>query len=156
MNMMTGVPATACPYCTSSLGRWPDKQLVHRCKACDRPLGRIRVKRDVRLYRIMPMLDLTKILGTAIAVCAMALMILDPGRIREFVVLIAFALTVYGLTDMLEGLLAIRTGIDRTARKLRTGPPATRTGWFKMGFGVATLSVALIGILARASLSSTL
>ena len=67
MNMLTGVPAANCPYCTKPLGRWADAHLVHRCAGCDRPLGRVRVSRSVRLYRIMPMLDVTKILGTVLA-----------------------------------------------------------------------------------------
>ena len=156
MNMLAGVPSAACPYCAKPLGRWPEPQLVHRCAACTRPLGRIRMSRKVPLYRIMPMFDLTKVLGTAIALSGMLLMILDPSGMRAFVVLIAFALATYGLTDICEGVLASCTGIDRTARKMRTGTAAKRIGWAKAGFGVATLSVAIMGIFATSSITSTL
>ena len=37
MNMLTGVPAANCPYCTNPLGRWADEQLVHRCAAATVP-----------------------------------------------------------------------------------------------------------------------
>ncbi|QNE07717.1 hypothetical protein [Croceicoccus marinus] len=114
------------------------------------------MSRQVALYRVMPMFDLTKILGTAIALSGMLLMILDPSRMRAFVVLIAFALATYGLTDICEGVLASRTGIDRTARKMRTGTAAKRIGWVKAGFGLATLSVSIMGILATSSITSSL
>jgi len=67
MNMLTGVPAANCPYCAKPLGRWADEKLVHRCAACDRPLGRVRVSRSVRLYRIMPMLVDRRGKGTPVA-----------------------------------------------------------------------------------------
>ena len=115
MNMLTGVPAANCPYCTKPLGRWADAHLVHRCAGCDRPLGRVRVSRSVRLYRIMPMLDVTKILGTVLALSGMVLMVVDPALVKGFVLLIAFALMTYGLTDVFDGWLSVRTRIDRTA-----------------------------------------
>lgn len=147
MNMLAGVPNAACPYCTRSLGRWEDSRIIHRCAACRRPLGRIRTGRELAIYRVMPMLDLTKILGTAIAVLGMLLMLIDQSRMQAFVMLIAFALTIYGLTDISEGILARQTRLDRTGRKLRTGAQAQRLGWIKMAFGVATLSVAMMGII---------
>ncbi len=156
MNMMAGVPAADCPYCAKPLGRWAEPQLIHRCKSCTRPLGRIKVSRQVALYRVMPMFDLTKIFGTTLALSGMVLMILDPSRMRTFVMLIAFALATYGLTDMSEGVLAYRTGIDRTARKLRIGAATKRVGWVKIAFGLVTLSVAVMGVLATSSITSHL
>jgi hypothetical protein len=155
MNMLTGVPAANCPYCTKPLGRWADEQLVHRCAACDRPLGRVRVSRSVRLYRIMPMLDVTKILGTVLALSGMVLMVVDPALVKGFVLLIAFALMTYGLTDVFDGWLSVRTRIDRTARKMRTGAAARRAGLAKILFGFLTLTVAIMGIVVRSSLGAT-
>ena len=104
----------------------------------------------------MPMFDLTKILGTVIVLSGMVLTILHPTRMRAFVVMIAFALATYGLTDIFEGGLASRIGITRTARKLRTGPAAKRSGWVKIAFGSAKLSVAAMGTIATSSITSNL
>lgn len=155
MNMLTGVPAANCPYCTKPLGRWADAHLVHRCAGCDRPLGRVRVSTSVRLYRIMPMLDVTKILGTVLALSGMVLMVVDPALVKGFVLLIAFALMTYGLTDVFDGWLSVRTRIDRTARKMRTGAAARRAGLAKILFGFLTLTVAIMGIVVRSSLGAT-
>ena len=155
MNMLTGVPAATCSYCTKPLGRWDDAHLIHRCAACDRPLGRIRTSRTVRLYRVLPMLDVTKIFGTVLALSGMLLMVADPALIKAFVLLIAFALMTYGLTDIFDGWLSVRTQIDRTARRMRTGAPARRVGWGKILFGMLTLSVAIMGIVVRSNLVTT-
>lgn len=101
------------------------------------------------------MLDVTKILGTVLALSGMVLMVVDPALVKGFVLLIAFALMTYGLTDVFDGWLSVRTRIDRTARKMRTGAAARRAGWAKILFGFLTLAVAIMGIVVRSSLGAT-
>ena len=156
MNMMAGISAAQCPYCGDNLGQWVEPRSTHICASCERPLGRMRASRKVRLYRIMPMFNLTRIAGTVITIVAIISAIATQGKMAEAVLMIALALGIYGLTDIADGWLAVKSKIDRLGSTFRQGRSAQRIGWMKLLFGLATIAIALLGIMTWSSITSSM
>lgn len=119
-------------------------------------MGRIRVSRKLRLYRIVPMSNVTRIAGTGVALAAIAIAVLMPGAMGQAVWMIAVALAIFGLTDVIDGLLATRSRVDRMGKNTRHGQRAITFGIIQTLFGLATVLIALMGLIAWASIETTM
>lgn len=137
---------TICPYCASGLAGWPEPLPLHECGRCRRPLYRVRTHVRTRSYAVLPLGGVLQTIGSVIVLGSVASLSIELLTLRGFVLAVTFALAVYGLADVDDGILAVVTRCDRTGRNLRSGPAARRIGWFKIVFGLLTLGAATIGL----------
>lgn len=80
-------------------------------------------------------------------VCLVIAFAVSPTSGREFVKAFTLMLFVIGSVLVVDGILAVRTGIDRTWSNRRTGRPACVLGLAKVLVAMVALMLVIIGIL---------
>lgn len=80
-------------------------------------------------------------------VCLVVAFAIAPTSGREFVKACTLMLFVIGSVLAVDGILAVRTGIDRTWSTRRTGRSARALGVAKVFAATAALMLVMIGIL---------
>jgi hypothetical protein len=139
-----------CPYCSSILRFWPEKAPVHGCETCLRPLAIIPTGYcQPRIYRIYTLFDLAKYTTALIAFTIIAGLAFNSFSERTLILMTVMVFFVHGSMDLADGLLSLRTGIDRTWQKLSAARAAKVYGLLKTIAGIVLIAGALFGIATR-------
>lgn len=137
----------ACPYCGAALPFWPRTAPVHGCQNCLRPLvivpGNIR---RPRYYRIHTLFDIAKYLTAFAAILIIAALAIGKATPSALVAMTILVFFVHGSMDMADGILGLKTGLDRTWNR-RTGPRASEIyAALKIVFGATLLVGCAAGV----------
>lgn len=100
------------------------------------------------------MFNVTRFLGMALVLAGISVAVLMPGAMGSAVLMFALALAVFGITDVIDGLRATRSRMVCTGKHTRHGQQAVTFGTMQTLFGLATVLIALIGLIAWASLET--
>lgn len=148
MNMMDRFGLTPCPYCSAGMLPWTPGKRVHHCGRCQRPLAIYRglLKRD--RFRIIPVYAAVHATAALLFVVAVGVALMGAGEVRHIFLAIAFPLALFGASDVADGYLSIRTGINKTLGRVRRGGVARAFGAGTILFGLAGCVIAAIGIAA--------
>lgn len=140
--------APSCSYCGNHLGTWPPSGPVEPCRVCRRPTVFVPIpgSRPRRLL-MLGLLDAGASLYGNATVCLVVAFAIAPTSGREFVKACTLMLFVIGSVLAVDGILAVRTGIDRTWSTRRTGRSARALGVAKVFAATAALMLVMIGIL---------
>ncbi len=139
-----------CPYCSSSLQFWPEHAPVHGCETCLRPLAIVPTGyRQPRVYRIYTLFDLAKYATALIAFTIIAGLAFNSFSARSLIIMTVMVFFVHGSMDLADGILSLKTGIDRTWQKLSAARAAKVYGVLKTVAGTALIAGALAGIATR-------
>lgn len=153
MNMAAGMSSAQCPNCRRSIGRWIEPRMTHICVSCGGALVRLRVRRKLRLYRIIPVTKLLRILGSVVALAAIVSALAMPEGIRNAVFMVAVALATFGTADIVEVWFDVR-GRWRSHGTMARKPNAK--GWETFGqvtLGLLYILLAAIGFVVWASVT---
>lgn len=148
MNMMDRFGLTRCPYCSNGMLPWTPGKRVHHCERCQRPLAIYRSLLRGRRFRITPLYAAVHATAAILAFLAMAVVLVVGGNPRHIIAAIAFPLALFGASDVADGYLSVRTGVNRTFGRVRLGRGARALGIATILFGLAGCLVAAIGIVA--------
>ncbi len=129
---------------------WASGKRVHYCELRQRPLAIYRspLRRD--RFRIIPLYAAVHATAALLVVLAMTLVLVADGSARQIVLAIALPLALFGASDVADGYLSVRMGVDRTLGRVRIGRGARALGAGTILFGVADCLIATIGIVALA------
>ena len=136
-----------CPCCLRPIYEWRQGSWIEPCRTCERPLVLVRSPADRQgPRRLRSLFDLVSA-GYGIAmvalIAAFAVIHLGPlGFSRALAVL----LFVIGPLLCVDGVLSLRTRIDRTWGRLRQGGAASAIGAGKVVSGAIALAMAWIGL----------
>lgn len=151
MNMMS-LPRPVCPYCQAQMRRWPLGQPVLACDTCRRPILRYLARPRARIFRLRPVYTVVHAVALVILFAAVATVAFGGLETRHVILAVAIPIAMFAASDIADGWLSWRTGVDRGWRKLRTGRVARAIGVARTAFGVAGVAVAVIGLLAYGEL----
>jgi len=151
MNMMS-LPRPTCPYCHAEMRRWPLDQLILPCDTCKRPILRYLARPSARIFRLRPVYTAIYAAAFVVLLITMALIAFSPVETRHIIPSVAIPIAMFGACDIADGWLSWRTSIDRGWQKLRRGKAARAIGLARAAFGVAGVTVAVVGLLAYGEL----
>jgi hypothetical protein len=145
MSLRNRTPLPRCAYCLVPIHSWPSRSVIEPCGACKRPLtivtGRYGHAGQVRIRSVLGIASACYGVAVVLLIVAFALTQIEA---RQFVKLFTLLLFVIGSVLAVDGVLALRTGVDRTWERLRAGRSAKVMGAGKLAAGaVATLLVAI-------------
>lgn len=135
-----------CPCCGTAVTALPSPWAIEPCRICKRPLALVRMIARHPRYQLRNVLDLV---GSAygIATVALVLAFLTSGMdARTFAKAIAVLLFVIGSLLMVDGVLSLRTGVDRTFNITRQGVAAAILGGGKLSSGIAAFILMATGL----------
>ena len=141
----------ACPYCGAALPYWPRGAPVHGCRTCLRPLvivpGTVRRPPYYRIHTLFGIVKILTALGAIFIIAALGFGLASPSA-RVAMTIMAFF--VHGSMDMADGILGLKTGIDRTWNR-QTPLSASKIGAIlKLAFGLLLLGGTALGLSIRA------
>lgn len=154
MNMAAGISSAQCPKCGRSVGHWTERRITHLCASCGAPLIRFKASRKLRLYRIIPVVELVRIAGSLVTAAAIVTAAAMTGGIRAAVFMVATALVAFGGADV------IQEGFEMRARSPRSdtivGRPKTRRwpNYARLASGLICIALGLIGFVVWASVTT--
>jgi len=154
MNMAAGIGGAQCPKCSRSVGQWTEPHMIHVCASCGAPIIRFRASRRIRLYRLIPLAELVRIVGSLITVAAIMSAVAVPEGIQPAILMVASALIAFGVADMIQEGFAMRA--RRLHRDTITGRHRTG-GWTtfaRLSAGMICFALGLIGFVVWASLTT--
>ncbi len=129
---------------------WPDRSPIHGCDTCLRPLAIIPTNfRHPRIYRIHTLFDLAKYATALIAFTIIAGLAFNSISARALIIMTVMVFFVHGSMDLADGVLSLKTGIDRTWQKISAERAAKVYGLLKTIAGIALIAGALAGIATR-------
>jgi len=140
--------APICGYCDRGFTAWPPRAPVEPCHICRRPTMFLAIPwtRPRRLL-VSGLLDAGASFYGIATVCLVVAFAIAPTSGRDFVKAFTVLLFVIGSVLAVDGILAVRTGIDRTWSVRRTGRPARFLGVAKVLTSAAALLLVMVGIL---------
>lgn len=126
---------------------WPGTRRLFGCSTCLRVLTFVR-DRSPEGARIVPLFDLVRYLVTFSGAVTLFYALFSNQTVGTVVTVISTMLAIYGATDFTNGLCTLRSGIDRTFRKLREeSTAAVSLGLARLVFGALTVWLAMVGFL---------
>ena len=146
MNMMGRVRAR-CECCRADLPPFPAGSRIEPCRTCRRPMVLLRpLVGSLDPGRVRGLFDLagavTGIL-MMVLISAFVLTSMSPLRFSKWLTILIFAM---GSVLAVDGILSIRTGIDKTWHRRRRGRPARMLGGAKIAGAVYALLMVVIGV----------
>ena len=136
-----------CPYCSRPILSWPTGATVESCWSCNRPL--VRVNRLLgRSGGLEPrsLLDLiSTVYGVSVVILVFTFAFTGMDA-RTFAKLFSVLLFVTGSVLAVDGVLALRTGLDCTWKRLRSGRPARLLGAGKIAAGAVAMLLLAVGL----------
>ena len=136
-----------CPCCSRPIYEWRHGAWIEPCRRCERPLVLVKSAMDWngprRLRNLFDLVSAGYGIATVVLVAVFALTNLGPvGFSRAFAVL----LFVIGPLLIVDGVLSLRTKIDRTWGRLRQGAAASAIAVGKVVSGSIALAMVWIGL----------
>lgn len=146
--MISGTPpGTSCPYCLARIASWPERNPIHGCTTCLRPLLIHRATwRAPRLYRITPLFHVAKQITALAALAILIAIAFDLVTIRTLFSAVIITFFVNGSMDAADGYLGIKTRIDRSWNKLTSTDKVIAQAGLKVFVGALLLLAALFGL----------
>ena len=135
-----------CPCCSAALGALPQSWTIDPCATCRRPLALVRMSARGRVYRLCNVLDhVGTIYGvsTLAVVIAFALFDINAWVLAKAIIVLLFVIASMLITD---GVLGLRTSIDRSWNVTHRGTAARIRAAGKVGGGVAGFILTTVGI----------
>lgn len=135
-----------CPCCGTILTALPSPWTIEPCRDCKRPLVVIRPIARRRMIHVRNLLDL---IGSAYGIATIGFVLAfvsSEMEARGFVKTVTILLFVIGSLLMVDGTLAMRTGIDRTFNIPRRGLVAKLLGGGKVAAGLAAFVLVGTGV----------
>ena len=139
-----------CPICHQPLTR-PFRHNTTQCPACQRSLLRspplAKLNGDEALISFVPLI--------AVLTCIFMVLLVPCLFLAESLVGIPSKITVLAILILLlplsfalgwDGLLSLKTGIDKTKNRLSRGPEARFTGLSKIVLGLGLIGIAIFGL----------
>lgn len=126
---------------------WPNTAPFYHCHQCQRPLGRYLMSRAPRIYRIFSVIAAAKVIAALAGVIMLVGLIAGRHSLTSLAFAFAVQLTLYGATEITDGVLGLGSGIDRTARTVRDGRRARLWSWGKIAYGLVNCTLAALGFL---------
>lgn len=139
--------APTCAYCGDRFAPWPASVPVEPCSSCKRPTLFLPIpwSRPSRLV-VTGLLDAGASLYGVATICLIVAFALTPTSVREFVKAFTLMLFVIATVLAVDGILAIRTAIDRTWSRRRFGSLARGLGIAKITAAAAALTLMITGM----------
>lgn len=147
MNAPFGHTLPRCPYCSRPIISWPTAATVEPCWSCKRPLVRLnRVFGRSAGFQPRSLLDMLST-GYGVSVVILVFTFAFTGMdARTFAKAFSVLLFVTGSVLAVDGILALRTGIDCTWKRLRSGRSARLLGAGKIAAGVVAMLLLIVGL----------
>lgn len=147
-------PATAfpyrrpgCPYCGHTIDHWPKEAHVQSCRLCLRPMILLRWPTDWNgPKRLRGLLDVGFALYGLLTIALVAAFIITGLTPHAFAKGFSVLLFIIGSVLAADGVLGLRTGLDRTGKRLRSGRPARVLAGGKLVAGSAAITLLCIGL----------
>ncbi len=145
MSTRSSAALPRCAYCSVPMQSWPSNALIEPCPACKRPMTIARGPLEhPGTSRIHSVLGIASACYGVAVVLLIATFALTQMEARQFVKLFTLLLFVIGSVLAVDGVLALRTGIDRTWERQRSGRAAVVMGVGKLtASAIATMLVAI-------------
>ncbi|WP_348979597.1 hypothetical protein [Sphingomonas sp. VNH70] len=137
---------TQCPCCGTAVTALPSPWTIEPCGNCKRPLALVHMIGRHPSYQLRNVLDLV---GSAYGVATVALVLafVTSGMdAKAFAKAVTVLLFVIGSLLMVDGVLSLRTGVDRTFNITRRGVAAAILGGGKLCSGIAAFILMATGI----------
>lgn len=135
-----------CPCCSIEITALPSPWTIEPCGECKRPLALVRMIARTRAYKLRNVLDLV---GSAYGIATMALVlafVMSEMDVRTFAKAVTILLFVIGSLLIVDGVLSLRTRVDRTFNVTRRGVAAAMLGSGKLGAGMAAFILVATGL----------
>lgn len=141
----------ACPYCGALLPYWPRAAPFHGCRTCLRPLAILPggIRRP-HYYRIHTLFDIAKYLTALAALFIIAALGFGPASPSALVGMTIMVFFVHGSMDMADGILGLRTGIDRTWNRKTPLSTSKLMASLKLASGLLLIAGSAFGLAIRA------
>lgn len=140
-------PLPCCAYCSMPMQSWPSDALIEPCPACKRPMTIARSPLEhPSQVRIRSVLGVASACYGVAVVLLIATFALTQMEARQFVKLFTLLLFVIGSVLAVDGVLALRTGIDRTWERKRSGRSAKIMGLGKLAASAVATLLVTVGV----------
>lgn len=147
MQHVRHLSSPVCGYCRTPFAPWPPEGIIEPCQSCKRPSVFITIfwTRPSRILGTGLLSAGTSLYGIATLSLVLAF-IVTPSSAREFVKAFTLLLFLIGSVLAVDGILALRTGVDLTWRRLRYGTAAKVMGAGKLAAAAFALMLVLTGV----------
>lgn len=137
----------ACPYCGHQIGHWPKASSIEPCRMCRRPMVLIRWPLDWNgPKRLRGLLDVGYTVYGLATLALVGAFAFVPMSVRTFVHLFSVLLFVAGTLLGVDGILGLRTGLDRTDKRVLTGKAAYIMASLKIAAGTLAMILLAMGL----------
>lgn len=137
----------ACPYCRHPVDHWPRTAIVQGCRQCLRPMLLLRWPTDWNgPKRLCSLLDLAFTLYGVLTIALVAAFALTGLSPHAFVTAFTVLLFIVGSVLATDGVLGLRSGADRTGRRLRSGTAARLLAGAKLVAGSVAILLTCVGL----------
>lgn len=135
-----------CPCCDAIVAALPALLTIEPCRTCRRPLTLLRIVRRARAFRICNLIDL---IGKAYGIATLFLVVTSVVfgmDAKTFAKAFTILLFVVGSHLLADGVLSIRTQIDRTLNVIRCGIVARMMGVGKTAAATIAFLLVTVGV----------
>ena len=136
-----------CPHCGHLINHWPRDSNLESCQLCLRPMILLRRPTDWNgPKRLRGLLDNGFALYGLLTIGLVAVFIVTGLSPHGFATAISVLLFIIGTVLATDGVLGLRSGMDRTGKRLRVGRSARVVAGGKLAAGAAAILLLCIGL----------
>ena len=137
----------ACPYCGHLIDHWPRHTNLQSCQLCLRPMVLLRWPTDWNgPKRLRGLLDVGFAVYGLLTIGLVATFVITGLSPHAFAKGFSVLLFIIGSVLAADGVLGLRTGMDKTGRRFRSGPAVRVFAGGKLAAGVAAILLLCVGL----------
>lgn len=145
-STLTPYPGVRCPCCAGVVEHLPPLWTIEPCRLCRRPLTLVRMIRLPGLYQLCNVIDLVGSVYGAVTMLLVLSFTVSEMEPRTFAKGVTILLFIIGSLLLVDGVLSLKTAIDRTFQTIRYGLAARILGTGKALAGLLATALILVGL----------